>query len=112
MLLAVQALGLVEWQAGRLPDARRAFWQGTKRFPGYSSLWGAWAKVEVGFCKTWKQPGAQVRRCMRSAPGLQPSAQLGTAFTYCAMPAMSTAFWPVSCPIAYLLSRPQAALAG
>ena len=45
--LAVQTLGLVEWEAGRRPDARRAFWQGTKQFPGYSSLWSAWAKVEV-----------------------------------------------------------------
>ena len=55
---AVQLLSLVEWQAGRRTDARRAFWQGTKQFPGYSSLWSALDKVEVSSATIGKQPGA------------------------------------------------------
>ena len=85
MRLAVQTLGLVEWQAGRLPDARRAFWQGTKRFPGYSSLWSAWGKVEVSSATsgpTGLEPESEEVCQIPLYCLLQwPSAQLKTAST-------------------------------
>eukprot|EP00891_Asterochloris_glomerata_P005368 jgi/Astpho2/5368/Aster-x0679 len=63
-----QTLGLVEWQAGRLPDARRAFWQGTKRFPGYSSLWSAWGKVEAS-CSNIGRARSLFERSLQADPG-------------------------------------------